>query len=39
MVGIIYLEAALNEFIDRLDVPCKKKGRILDKDKTSGLSH
>lgn len=33
-IGIIYSEDALNEFINRLDVSCKKKGRVLDDDKT-----
>lgn len=39
MVGIIYFEETLNEFVDRLDVPCKKeKKKVMDDSKTSGLS-
>lgn len=38
MVGIIYFEEILNEFVDRLDVPCKKKKKVMDDSKTSGLS-
>lgn len=30
MVGIIYFEEVLNEFIDRLNVFCKKKRRVMD---------
>lgn len=35
MVGIIYFEEALNELIDRLNVPCKKKRRVMDDTRLS----
>lgn len=39
MAVIIYLEEVLNELTDRLDVPCRKKRRVMDVYNTFGLTN